>query len=168
MLKGRVKTGRSHLLKMVPRALERMGLMAEAQEMLFMMPSGPGARLSGTRGLPEPSWGKNSWLAPSPSLTGSGQPSSWASFLCPTPQQGGCPDSASEAGLLGKVLRQGSHRTSLKGLKAPLCKCEQRGQTSEGETHSFIQQMFAEELRALLAGVPFGFCRGGRSWTLAL
>lgn len=26
MLKGSVKTGRSHLLKMVPRALERMGL----------------------------------------------------------------------------------------------------------------------------------------------
>lgn len=35
MLKGSVKTGRSHLLKMVPRALERMGLRAEAQEMPF-------------------------------------------------------------------------------------------------------------------------------------
>lgn len=29
MLKGRVKTGRSHLLKMVFRALERMGLKEE-------------------------------------------------------------------------------------------------------------------------------------------
>lgn len=35
MLKGSVNTGRSHLLKMEPRALERMGLVAEAQEMLF-------------------------------------------------------------------------------------------------------------------------------------
>lgn len=38
MLKGSVNTGRSHLLKMVPRALERMGLVAEAQEMLFKKP----------------------------------------------------------------------------------------------------------------------------------
>lgn len=52
MLKGSVKTGRSHLLKMVPRALERMGLTAEAQEMLFMMPSGPGARLEWDKRAP--------------------------------------------------------------------------------------------------------------------
>ena len=167
MLKGSVKTGRSHLLKMVPRALERMGLTAEAQEMLLKKPPGPGARLSGTRGLPESSRGKDSWVAPSPGLTGAGQPSPWASFLHPTQQQGGCPDSASEAGLLGKVPRQGSHRTSLKGLRAPSAGSEQRGQTSEGESHSFIQQMFAEQLRAILAEVPCGFCRGRRNCGLA-
>lgn len=38
MLKGSVNTGRSHLLKMEPRALERMGLVAEAQEMPFREP----------------------------------------------------------------------------------------------------------------------------------
>lgn len=34
MLKGNVKTGRSHLLRMVLRALERMGLRAESAEIL--------------------------------------------------------------------------------------------------------------------------------------
>lgn len=39
MLKGSVNTGRSHLLKMEPRALDRMGLAAEAQETLFREPT---------------------------------------------------------------------------------------------------------------------------------
>lgn len=34
MLKGSVKTGRSHLLKMVPRALERMGLRQKHRDVV--------------------------------------------------------------------------------------------------------------------------------------
>lgn len=41
ILNGRVKTGRSHLLRTVPRALERMGLRAEAQERRLGKPQPP-------------------------------------------------------------------------------------------------------------------------------
>lgn len=39
MLKGSVKTGRSHLLKMVLRALDRMGLVEETWETYQLSPA---------------------------------------------------------------------------------------------------------------------------------
>lgn len=99
ILKGSVKTGRSHLLKMEPKALERMGLRTEAQEMLFKKPPGPdpGAELGGSLHLLE----KSSWLAPSASLTGPGPPpSGWHS------NRADAQNPLQEEGFVGEVLRQ--------------------------------------------------------------